>query len=434
MAITQPLKANAQASGLLLSRTARPSNMRLSCAIALCCLLPGHALAQTQFSAYVQAAATLSDADANWLQGGTGALGSGDGVALEGRFGLTTQHGLWRARLSALARSERSGSGGRRGGLLEALLDYGALDSEGYRWRAGFGFAGTSRENVEEFWQTPYTLSLSALNSWIGEEFRPIGVDYTRRQVFESGSALDISAGVFIGNDTGPAVLSWRGYALHNRLSVYGESLPLPRLNSLRRSDQFGAQRSAGSQPFGPDLDGRPGYSVRMRYAVPEGVVLSAFFADNRGDRDLHDGDEYAWDSQFLILGVDLPIGLDWKLLAESQHGSTQMGFAPGANVAADFHAHYVLLSYSSGAWQYSTRLERFGVREVDFSAAENNQQKGEAATAAILYRHDDWLLGLEVQHAKIRRPGNRTDLQPGFATDPQQGGTLFNVVARRYF
>ena len=52
--------------------------------------------------------------------------------------------------------------------------------------------------------------------------------------------------------------------------------------------------------------------------------------------------------------------------------------------------------------------------------------------TLAVLYEFDDWRFGVELQHAQITRPGNRTDLLPAF--DSQQGGNRVELLARRYF
>jgi hypothetical protein len=387
------------------------------------------------YSGYLQGSATTTSTNEdNWLQGGVGAQGTGEGADVEGRFGINTRFELLTTRISVLARKDPNGSAGSKAGLLEAFVDYGSLNTQGYRLRSGLGFASTSRENVEEFWQTPYTLTLSALNTWIGEEFRPIGLDFTKRQHFTPRHTLDWSIGSYVGNDTGPAILAWRGYALHNRLSVYGETLPLPKLISLDRTDQFSKQRNDGTQPFGPDLDKRPGYSVRLRYEILDGPLFSAFYTDNRGDRKLHDGDEYAWQTRFSVVGVDWAFNPHWRLLSEAQSGSTNMGFPPGANVQTDFTARYLLLSYSYSNWILSARVETFEVKERDFSPAELNDQEGSATTLAVLYRMGGWRLGAELQHAAISRPGNPLDISPVNNISTQQGGNQFTLIARRYF
>src|SRR5262249_48577180 len=60
----------------------------------------------------------------------------------------------------------------KRGGLVEAYVD---LRKGDFRLRAGQFFLPTSRENTDKLWSSPYTISFSALNTWIGEELRPIG-------------------------------------------------------------------------------------------------------------------------------------------------------------------------------------------------------------------------------------------------------------------
>lgn len=363
-----------------------------------------------------------------WSEAGSGALGRADGGFAEARLGIDqfALDGRVRTFASVLARSD---SGGRHAGLLEAFVDIGRLGTEGYRWRFGQAFAGTSRENVEAFWQTPYTLSLSAVNAWIGEEFRPIGVEYARRWTVGDADTLDLALGAYGGNDTGPAALAWRGFALHNRLSVSGETLPLLPLPSLRDPLRFGAQRSDGTQPFGPDLDGRIGYALRLRYQHGERLRLSAYYTDNRGDRDLHDGDEYAWATRFAVFGFEWRWSDDWTMLGEVLHGETQMGFAPGPNVDLRFDAAYLLVSWQHGPWTYSGRLDGFHIAERDRSFGELNTQNGSVLTLAVLRDWGDWRIGAEWLTGDITRPGNAE-----FDAPVDQGGTQFQILVRRYF
>lgn len=387
--------------------------------------------AEIAFTGYVEGSAAISSSGPSWLDGGGSVLGNGDGALLESRFGwdFAPTDSRWFASLSLLARADSNANAGRRVGLLEGFIDYGALDDDGFRVRVGQAFAGSSRENIEQFWQTPFTLSLSALNSWIGEEFRPIGVDFTHRWAASDGGAVDVSATLYGGNDTGPAVLAWRGFALHNRLTVYGEALPLLPLASLRAANQFGEQRSDGSQPFGPDLDGRAGFAVRARYDNGSGLRLSALVTDNRGDRDLHDGDEYAWSTRFGVAGFDWALTPEWTLLGELLHGRTLMGFPPGANVDFGFDAAYLLLSRRFAQWTISGRVEAFHISERDRSIAELNTQNGQALTLAVLREHGDWRFGVEATYADINRPGNLE-----FSNTTEQGGTQLLLSARRYF
>lgn len=399
-------------------------------------------------SGTVQLSATAQAPDGDsrsWQVQGFNTLGVGEGAEVEARLGLyfaseNTDAVSFFGQLTGLARTASFTTGGRSFGPLEAFIDVGSLDFEGWRVRAGQAFAGTSQENTEEFWQTPYTLNLSAINTWIGEEFRPIGLGFAKRWR-SKGASTDFEVGAFMGNDTGPALLAWRGFALHNRLSVFGEAVPLPRQISLGQSrpgvdpralpgfDVFGVQRDVGSQPFGPDLDGRAGFSLRYRRQADTGATLSLFYSDNRGDQDLHNGDEYAWRNRFGTAGFTLPFAGAWSVLGEAMFGRTEMGFAPLANVIARYDAQYVLLSRTQGDWTLSGRLERFAISEQDFSVAERNDQRGFALTASAQRNFGDWRAGFEYSYADIRRPGLVSE---GF--NSAQGGSQLMLMLRYYF
>jgi hypothetical protein len=408
--------------------------MRFHLQYTLLLMIPAFAHAQWRTDGYLQLQAAQQRTDARnapWQSGGLNVQGFGRGAEAEARFGLhydnQAQEGLsLRAHISGLARAATETDLGRGAGLLEAFVDLGDLDIQGWRLRLGQSFAGTSQENVESFWQTPHSLSLSALNSWIGEEFRPIGLGLSKRWLGTEHS-YDLEAQVYQGNDTGPAVLAWRGFALHNRLSVYGEALPLPPLQTLADGTAFGAQRDVGTQPFGPDLDSRLGYSLRWR-ARGESLSYSLFATNNRGDQDLHDGDEYSWRNRFVLGGLSWQIDQDWSLLAETLHGRTNMGFAPGPNVQAAYRAHYLMLSRSWDSYTASVRLDDFRVRELDFTA-EANSQAGKALTLALLRQLGNVRFGIEYQFADINRPANAE-----ISRDTRQGGSQLQLLARWYF
>lgn len=380
-------------------------------------------------SGYVELGASASNAENAWITGGSGTLGKGDGASGEARIGFEFKNeGRFSAHLSLLGRAGSATDLGRKLGVVDAYFDYGDLAQDNFRIRTGLGFSGSSFENVEDFWQTPYTLSFSALNSWIGEEFRPLGITATKRFTQDSGASFDFSTTIYGGNDSSAALLAWRGFAIHDRLSVFGETLPLLALPSLRDSGAFRFQGDDGSQPFGKDLDGRPGYALRARQSFVSGGHVNAYFTDNRGDRDLH-GDEYAWHTRFGILGFDHPLGDAWTLLGEWMRGRTNMGFPPGPNVSFGFDAAYLAASRSVGLWTITGRAEAFHINELDRSVAERNTQNGTGATIAALRNAGEWRLGIEAQYFDIRRPGNFE-----FSAPVQQGGTQLRLLARRYF
>ena len=282
-------------------------------------------------------------------------------------------------------------------GLVEAYADARAIFGlDEVQLRAGQFFLPTSRENKGELWTSPYSINFSALNNWIAAEVRPIGLDLQWRHTLQRGHTMTLGATGFRGNDSMGALLAWRGWAVGNRLSLYDEVLPLPPLPA------FPNQRADGTKPFGGDLDGNTGYSARLRYSVPERGSAQYAFVDNRGDRELHRG-EYAWQTDFHVVGVEIGNAGNFVVAAEAMRGSTGMGFAP-VFVQADFYAAYALVSDKRGRNRWTARYDVFGVEEKDFSPGGSNDQSGHAWTLAWLFDvTPSFRAGAEVTDADVR-------------------------------
>ena len=383
--------------------------------VGLACLLPATTASAETFSlfGYLAAGGSRVESQRAWLDGGFGRLSTGasspDATAghaqAEGRLGLHWEPGTsWAVEVHALARAEPE-SKADPAGLTEAFLTWthGFAAASEVRLRAGVFFLPTSREAVLPLWTSPYTLTLSALNSWIGEEVRPVGVDGAVRV----GDHLSAGATIFGGNDTAGALLAWRGWSMGDRVTTLGEALPLPPLDSLSDPAAFSRQRRRGAQaltqPVGSDLDGRLGWSVRGRFES-EGALVQASAYDNRGDRGLYHG-EYAWRTRMTQLAAQVEVG-DLTLVSEGMLGKSGMGELTRAHVDIDFWALYGLASLHRGPWRVSLRYDRFYADDRDHSAAENNDDRGSAWTLAGLWQpRDDWRLGLEWLDLRSRRP-----------------------------
>lgn len=63
--------------------------------------------------------------------------------------------------------------------VLEAFVRYRPVSTNAFRWsvKAGAFFAPISLENTEVGWTSPWTLTPSAINAWVGEELRTIGLE-----------------------------------------------------------------------------------------------------------------------------------------------------------------------------------------------------------------------------------------------------------------
>jgi len=128
-----------------------------------------------------------------------------DSVSAQAQLGIDWRPSVFfDAHIHLLARTEDDDSKRGHAGIVEAFLQQKA---DRFRFKEGAFFLPTSRENVDALWATPYTITPSALNSWLGEELRPIGVDvaYTIR------NSLTAGATIFRGNDTFGALPAARG-------------------------------------------------------------------------------------------------------------------------------------------------------------------------------------------------------------------------------
>lgn len=288
------------------------------------------------------------------------------------RFGLV---------LNAVARAEPSDYEGDAAGIVEAYAE-GLLffrEADRLRVRGGMFFLPTSRENVGPMWTSPYTITFSAVNSWIAEEVRPIGLDFDYR--FEGTTRVTVGATGFVGNDAMGTLPGWRGWAMHDRMSAYDEVLPLPNLFSLRET--FVRQKD-GTTPITEDFDDHLGWSARLRIERPNQFGIQYTRLDNRGDRGLY-WDEYSWATDYHQVGVDWKPSADSYIAAEYLDGFTAMGRM--AFVDLDFHAAYLLGSYDGGRWRATLRRDWFRTRDLDaFPTTETNDEEGWAWTVALFW------------------------------------------------
>jgi hypothetical protein len=383
-------------------------------------LLATTASAQQTFDlkGYVAGRAINATGPESWLEGDWGRLESGgdrDEVTGVAQVGIDwTPSRYFDMHVSGAAREDGVG-------LVEAYADVRAIFGlDEVQLRAGQFFLPTSRENKDPLWASPYTINFSALNTWIGEEVRPIGVDLEWRHTTGRGHVLTTAATAFRGNDTMGTLLGWRGWSVGSRLSTYDEVLPLPPVETLETF--FFRQRDDGTKPFGRDLDGRTGYAGRVRYSLPPRASIQYTYLDNRGDRLLYRG-EYAWETSFHLISAEFGDPDDFAVAAEYMTGKTGMGtFA--AFVQADFYAAYVLISKARGRNRWTARYELFDTTEKDFSPAESNDENGRSWTLT-------WMFDLR---SNIRLAGEFTQFTGARVNTPDPDARTFTLEGRYRF
>lgn len=352
-------------------------------------------------------------------------------AGIEAQLAALWEPGIdWRLFAQAVLRSDWRDAG-NTAGLVEAHLDrdFYLRNDQRLRVRVGQFFLPTSREAVDAMWQSPYTPTLSALNSWIAEEFRPIGVDLSWHSRADAERSFEAALTAFGGNDSAGTLLAWRGFAWHDRIGVFGEVLPLPALPSLVDGAEFGHQRNDGTRPFGSDLDGRVGWSLRASYGPPERLRGFASAVDTRGDRGLHRG-EYAWRTRFALLGLEWQPAPRWSIAGEWLRGDSGMGFAPGPRVQIDFRAAYLLASFAPDErWRFSARVEGFAIDDRD-GVVEDNDDRGHALTLAALRQFGEhWRAAVELIRAEGRHAA-----APLLGEAIDDGGTQWRMELRRSF
>lgn len=312
------------------------------------------------------------DSEPSWLSGGYGRL---PGAAEDARGGTAWARGdariglRWEPAVNVQAlvhgrvRLGTEDEQGRELGLTEAWIEWrrAIAGPAEVRVKAGQFFYPSSQENTAPLWASRYTLSYSAINSWMGEEVRPVGVDVAWQR-YIGDRRLELAATAFGGNDTMGTLLAWRGWTLHNRLTVTGETLPVASSFLFDPQAPFAPQQDAGTRPFGNDLDGRVGWAARAGWQG-RSLDLQAAWMDNRGDRDLHDG-EYAWDTRFLHAGFTWRLGDRLELLGELVDGRTTMGFRGAPWVDADLSAAYLMASWHGRDHRISLRHDRFEISD----------------------------------------------------------------------
>jgi hypothetical protein len=221
----------------------------------------------------------------------------------------------------------------------------------------GAFFLPGSRENIDSLWESPYTITSSALNSWLGEEFRPVGVDASYAHPLQSGGVLGGGATVFTGNDTFGALPIVRGWALRDHWALLGEHIPV---------------NSVVFTSVSAETDHRLGWSARGRWSN-EDASFQLTRIDNRADAHRY-GDLFNWATRFNIAGGDYK-WRDWTAVAELGWGTTAIEGSRGRR-SSGIRSRYVLVSRRISTVRASVRADQF-------DAGINS---GHALTAALFW------------------------------------------------
>lgn len=360
-------------------------------ALALLAIAAAGAAQATDWAASLDLRLVNSDADRSFMNGGLGAVRfDRDDAALQlgrARFALTQSFAeIWSAHLDASVWDDKDA---HRLGVTEAYLQLRPYPRNGYRLRvkAGAFYPPVSLENRASGWESPYTLSYSAISSWFATEVRTLGAEAQLEWLgTRQGHAFDLAltAAVFGWNDQAGVVLAGDGFLLHDRQT------PL-----AGRVGQPGVPPLYAAKPF-LELDGRPGAYAGIEARYLDRLVLRVLRYDNRADASEIDSvaGVIAWNTTFTSAGARLETQGGWTFIAQALDGQTSI--APhGFTTQWPFRAGFALISRRFGRHTLSARYDRFS---VDVRGAEDDgRQSGHAWTAAYLFDTGaHWRVSLE--------------------------------------
>ncbi len=291
--------------------------------------------------------------------------------------------------------------------IVEAFLRYKPVPTSSYQWQVKLGafFPPISLENEAIAWTSPYTISSSAINSWVGEELKTIGAEVKVTRSYDDFDA-SFTAATFLANDPAGSLLAWRGWAIHDREATLFDQLPLAPLRSIEAGGSF-EQQARWVEPF-HQIDSRWGGYAGIdidHYALGR---LSVLYYDNQSFDRAFDGFQYAWDTYFASVGYKNTLPGDIELIAQFMEGNTSMGTRPilGSKVDNDFWSTFVLLSKRFGRHRVSLRFDHFEVADDDLTPDDLNQETGNAVTAAYVLRpFEKQRFTFEVLHVGSKRP-----------------------------
>ncbi|HEX4270940.1 MAG TPA: hypothetical protein VHZ32_06120 [Rhizomicrobium sp.] len=356
----------------------------------------------------------------SWVKGGLGKLryGEGDGNA---RFaeGVMQADATFTDSLSgvALLRAEPQTRGGVD--VLETYLRYAPAASGDISWsvKAGAFFPAISLENDDIGWTSPYTLTPSAINSWVGDELRTIGSEAVLRWRSNIGT-LSLTGAILCCNDEAGIVMADRGWSMEDRPAGLFERVRLPDATLA-----LFHQSPGGRTGMFDEIDGTPGWYAGTTWEIPVFGKLTALRYDNEADPAAATANDTAWHTAFWSFGARTSVG-PLVLIAQQLSGTTAV-VSRGARNDTKFQSGFLLASYDLDVWRFSARKDLFQTRRV---AATNDtwSEDGDGFTASASWARFDWLrLTGEViamhsrrgEYVRAGQPLDRDDTQFQFST-----------------
>jgi hypothetical protein len=357
-------------------------------------------VAADDFYAVIDLRAVASDGERSFLNGGLGELRYDDqheGLRL-GSVSLGYHHDFFEIvhfTADAVAYGDHDRSPLDLTEFYAEVRPY-PWDSWRSRLKLGVFYAPISLENRLPGWRSAYSLSPSAINSWIGEELRTIGAEYDLDWLGRQRGhdwELGLTAAGYSWNDYSGELISTSGWSITDRqTTLFG------------RIGEPGVGPVPGLREFHRDADQRLGYYAGGSAKYLDALELRVLHYDNRANPNTfsYGLNDFAWRTKFDSAGLRWTPDGDWTVIAQWLGGTTVEGDS-GFNTAQltdyyayEFHAAFMLVSWQRGPDRLSARYDIFEMHQTQSDDLFNND-RGHAWTLAYERElNKSWSLVLE--------------------------------------
>jgi hypothetical protein len=262
----------------------------------------------------------------------------------------------------------------------EFYLDVRPFPTGPIRWRARAGafYMPVSLENRGIGWTSVYSITPSAVNTWIGEEFRTIGAEVEARWLGASSGYLGevaVVAAAYGWNDPAGVLLASRGFGLTDRPSTLFGGLGRPPIE------------------FYHEIDRKPGYYGGLSWKHHDWLEVRALRYDNHADPGTEtDAGGYAWRTRFYSLGASVEPSEHWTFIAQYLNGNTAVGADSSGNQQfyMRFHADFALASFEWARERLTLRYDNFDTNQVSGFYGPPSDETGHGWTFAWSHQYGE--------------------------------------------
>ena len=386
--------------------------------LALACSSGSAVAADFTFDGFADLRAVIPSEEVGWVEGGLGKT----------RYGSTSQSPslqlgeitgqatvLVSGSLTAVAVARIEPEQRTLFDVTEAFLRYRPVSLGNWRWsvRAGAFFPPISLENTELGWASPWTLTPSAINSWVGEELRTIGGEGAL-EWRTAERTISANAALFAWNDPTGILLADRGWALHDRVTGLIDRPRLPDVFARARGEPI---------PYRTweflEIDDRAGWYAGVSWNEHAWGKIEVLRYDNQANPQKR-RIQIAWETDFWNIGLSTHLG-PFVVLAQGMSGKTFIKPSPTFYSDTDFDSAYVLAGLDLFDWRFATRFDVFSTEEHRPGTALRLSEHGNAVTLAANWLPNDWLrVTAEVLRVDSTRAQRTLDGLPAGAVEHQ--------------